>query len=1209
MSSQPQHPITSSSSFNNSGAGIFSANTGSGPQNNNNAGGTQNNNYNYNSVNYNEPNRNRCLDDLRWIHPTVEKRRIEQTKGGLLKDSYRWVLDHEHFQRWRDDNDTEFLWIKGDAGKGKTMLMCGIINELSAQMPAQTHTRIVSFFLCQNTDSRLNHASAVLRGLIFGLADQQPSLISHIQRRWDDTGRRLFDDANAFYTLSQILSDMLCDPHTQGCYLMIDALDECTTDLSQLLCFITEPRSASTNVKWIVSSRNNYDIVRQLCLDDPQTRLSLELNAEHVAQAIDTFIDYKVAKLFPLKRNEALRDEIRLEMRQKADGTFLWVALVAQELGKVSSWMAPIVVRQKLPGLLSLYREMLRRIETMEGEDSELCCVAIATATTAYRPLSLCELRVLSGLPTNVSDDLQSLMEQCASFITIRDEYVYLIHQSVKDFLTTEASPIIFRRGLETTHRAMFSTSIHFLNDALRPNMYNLRDWGISIDDVRQPEPDPLAAARYSCTHWVDHLIDAESCKTTPLDNHLGDIDAKMVQEFLQNRYLYWIEALSLLRDMQKGMIAITKLEMLLDVPTRRDLFNIVWDARRFILSHGWAIANAPLQAYASALIFSPRLSETRKQFGKHAPNWIVTTSAIESNWNACQATLEGHSEQVGSVAFSPDSKSIASGSLDGTIKIWDAITGHCKMTIADHDGEVKSIAFSPDSQYLAWESRTTLSIWNSSTGHSTRRLIDYDSKLRTVAFSLDSTLLASKSSVGIWDTRSGDRKWALPAVFHAAEALAFLPDGQRLASADIRGLRISNLRTGKVEASPYPGRNGFSDGNAFSADGRYYAFKQYDKVMVLDTTIYCCVREIGADLARLLVLSSDGQYLALALNRTVQIWDIKTGQCAATVASHLSPVHVAVAFSPNNRYLASSSLHGTVRVWDITRSGREKEVVEYNRGPFRSVNLSPCTRYIASVEEDETVKIWDAQTGCVKVTQESDGYLDLSTLFSPNGKILAVSRGGLVEIWDTAAGSCNVTLECDIYPIYSVTFSPDSRHLGSVDANGGIFIWDTVTGREIISLTEHFLSAPTLAFSPNGQLLASASDNRVKIWDTVMGDFKAMIDLTTASETISFDETGIYLRTDAVTFDLSDPTQPVAIAHVYGVLPPSYQQNRYGISKNGVWITHKGRNLLWLPSEYRTPIFSIVGSTVTLGCVDGRLLVFRFSGTVLVGDHACRGD
>lgn len=554
------------------------------------------------------------------------------------------------------------------------------------------------------------------------------------------------------------------------------------------------------------------------------------------------------------------------------------------------------------------------------------------------------------------------------------------------------------------------------------------------------------------------------------------------------------------------------------------------------------------------------------------------------------------------SVAFSADSKSIASGSGDGAIKIWDAITGHCTMTIAGHDDEIRSIAFSPDSQYLAWGSRTTFSIWNTSTGHGTRRINDYYwglglGMVGQVAFSPDSTLLASTSSASVWDTRSGDRKLALPAAASEAEALAFLPDRQHLASADKWGLTISNFRTGTVDASHSFDRDSLPHAHTFSADGRYLAFQEYARVIVLDTTTSRCVGEIHVGKRRLLVLSPDGQYLALAFNRTIEIWDVKIGQCTATVASHLSLSHVAVAFSPNHGYLASSSLHGTVRVWDITRSGHEKKTVEDSHHSFRSVNLSPCTRYIASVEKDETVKVWDAQTGCFKAKLVCHKSWLVSTLFSPNGKILAVLRGGLVRIWDIGAGSCNVTLECGVHSIHSVTFSPDSRYLASVNPHGGISIWDTLTGRKLISLTEHSLFVPTLAFSPNGQLLAPASYNRIKIWDTAMGDLKAMIHLTTVSETFSFDETGIYLRTDAVTFDLSDPTQPVAIAHPPVLLSPSCQQNQYGISENGVWITCNGRNLLWLPSEYRSSTFSIVGSTVAIGCVDGRLLVFRFPG------------
>ena len=71
-----------------------------------------------------------CLADLLLTDPRNEKIRIERTKGGLLSDSFCWILDNSEFQRWREDKQSQLLWIKGDAGKGKTMLMIGIIDEL-----------------------------------------------------------------------------------------------------------------------------------------------------------------------------------------------------------------------------------------------------------------------------------------------------------------------------------------------------------------------------------------------------------------------------------------------------------------------------------------------------------------------------------------------------------------------------------------------------------------------------------------------------------------------------------------------------------------------------------------------------------------------------------------------------------------------------------------------------------------------------------------------------------------------------------------------------------------------------------------------------------------------------------------------------------------------------------------------------------------------
>ena len=121
-----------------------------------------------------DPQTQTCLKDLRTTDPRDDKKRIEQTKGGLLKDSYSWILENSDFRRWHDDNQSRLLWIRGDPGKGKTMLLCGIIDKLkqTASAASASGNCLLSYFFCQATDSRINSATAVLRGLIYLLADQ-----------------------------------------------------------------------------------------------------------------------------------------------------------------------------------------------------------------------------------------------------------------------------------------------------------------------------------------------------------------------------------------------------------------------------------------------------------------------------------------------------------------------------------------------------------------------------------------------------------------------------------------------------------------------------------------------------------------------------------------------------------------------------------------------------------------------------------------------------------------------------------------------------------------------------------------------------------------------------------------------------------------------------------------------------------------------------
>jgi WD40 repeat protein len=125
------------------------------------------------------------------------------------------------------------------------------------------------------------------------------------------------------------------------------------------------------------------------------------------------------------------------------------------------------------------------------------------------------------------------------------------------------------------------------------------------------------------------------------------------------------------------------------------------------------------LQIYGTALIFCPTRSEVKKYYWKERLPQIKNITGIREGWDPCLQTLEGHVDQVWAVAFSPDGQTLASGSWDGTVRLWDATTGAWKQTLEGHVDQLWAVAFSPDGQTLASGSRnrTTVRLWDATTG------------------------------------------------------------------------------------------------------------------------------------------------------------------------------------------------------------------------------------------------------------------------------------------------------------------------------------------------------------------------------------------------------------------------------------------------------------------------------------------------------------
>ena len=501
-----------------------------------------------------EEENEKCLADLCTTDPRKDKKRIQRTKGGLLKDSYKWILENENFKTWRQDHESRLLWVKGNPGKGKTMLLCGIIDELGNSLVG---SGLLSYFFCQGTDSQINNATAVLRGLIYLLARQQTSLISHVREMYGPDGKPLFREMNSWDTFSEIFENIIRDPSLRNTYLIIDALDECETDLPQLLKFIADNSSASPRVKWIISSRNRPDIEQQLKLDESGVALSLELseNAEQVAHAVRAYIDFKVSTVPSLQDDDEERRQVRDIMRQKANGTFLWVALVIKELENPECLDALQVVKEVPTDLYELYERILDQIWRLQKSTSEFCRLVLPAATLAHRPLHLAELSVLSGLQQKFSvEKFRRIVEFCGSLLTTQDDYVYFVHQSAKDYLSGEASSTIFPSGTTDVHRAISSRSLQGMS-VLQRDIYKLRHPGFPISEMKAPDPDPLTAIKYSCVYWIDHFCDAYNS---------GHPELQTVGQFFREKFLYWLEALSLLRCMSEGVIAIRRIQRLL---------------------------------------------------------------------------------------------------------------------------------------------------------------------------------------------------------------------------------------------------------------------------------------------------------------------------------------------------------------------------------------------------------------------------------------------------------------------------------------------------------------------------------------------------------------------------------------------------------------------------------------------------------------------
>lgn len=464
---------------------------------------------------------------------------LESKKDKLLDAAFQWVLEDPDFLGFTDweNDENRLLWINGPAGTGKTMLMIGIIRHFSKQ--SAVFAPCLAFFFCTGLDQTTANATNALRSLIWMLFIQQPRLIKHIRAKYEFQSASIFTSPSAFSSLSSLLMAILADPDLQPMYFVIDALDECTHGLKNLIKLIFQSIQKSNKIRWLISGRPEVPIRKS-----DSGRLVVELDAQKLQNPVSAFIDYKLDELRHTESvsgyDDSIVADIGCEIRKKAENTFLWVALVFKELEERDGWDALDHLQQIPSGLCKIYELIISKIESHSEINAQRCKNVLVAVFLAYCPVSLIEVGVLAGLGDRVQP--KQIITYCGSFLQVDENFVSFIHQSAQDYLRDVFSVKLVEGGLPAGHFQLAMASVSLLDEKLQKNFYNVEDYGVLTKSLRTVSCEKLASLSYYCMFWLKHLCDSFRENWQPIEPQ-----QKQLLAFLKKHSLHWMESIVLI--------------------------------------------------------------------------------------------------------------------------------------------------------------------------------------------------------------------------------------------------------------------------------------------------------------------------------------------------------------------------------------------------------------------------------------------------------------------------------------------------------------------------------------------------------------------------------------------------------------------------------------------------------------------------------------